>query len=240
MRIDRSNITPAVIVMLALTAACTKVRPGQDSSPAIGFSPAVTKDRSYDPTAQPDGPETVQMAFTHLLSCIDLECIPENTAGINDFYPIIYSAKLYGMSGTADFSSASFNPENSGTIRNCWTVKGTPTDSESPYCQYLPSDGTNGTTVENRMTLLSEKMVIPQTFTSGMMFEIEYATGTDDPHGTHTAYIDLQHIGGYDAWEAGKHYIYTFTISPEGYILFDIPEVIPWEYDIRGGTTIVD
>lgn len=346
MRIDRSNITPAVILTLALTAACTKVRPGQDSSPAIGFSPAVTtramiessgdpafsafdvraysylkaedgtpadpvtvfdgetvtrsgstwtyegtrywtpgriydfyavfpsgvehvtvappsaaategtvsitdfdarekgpdgtcrdlmlavtKDRSYDPATQPDGPETVQMAFTHLLSRLSLVCKQTNADDIADFEPKVYSARLYGMSPIGNFVSSGYEPDNVQSIRRCWTAdKNFATTATDSYVSFSNDKGTL-VDADEGLCLFQDVTAIPQTFSLGMFFEIEYSTmrtGNNIEPEHHNIRLDLTTLD-MEAWEAGMHYVYTFSISPDGLILFDTPNVIPWD-----------
>ena len=84
---------------------------------------------------------------------------------------------------------------------------------------------------------MSDVMVFPQqTFRPGMAFKVEWSATGDGT--TRSSVIELISLP-LEAWVGGKHYVYTFTISPEGRIIFDTPSVQKWDEAV-GGIIIVE
>lgn len=186
----------------------------------------------------PEGSNTapVAMQFSHLLSMMDLVCRPYgNQADWPENYkPEVHSAKLYGISTEATFRSTGFIPGNVQSIRRGWTVDtSTATTESSPYAD---AGITAPILIDTEKNLLKDVMVFPQAFTPGMRIEIEYTASEDSP--VRNTAIELISLP-LEAWNAGKHYVYTFTISPEGRIIFEVPDVRPWE-DASGGIIIIE
>ncbi len=192
---------------------------------------AVSEGISY---SDGDRPSPVIMRFSHLLSRIDLVCRPYSDQDIEGYEPRVHSAKLYGLGTEASFSSDQFTAGN--TRRNGWTVSGESLTTEDyPLAGADIPDG--GLQISERTSLMSGVLVFPQqTFRPGMVFKIEWsATGDGN---TTSSVIELITLP-LEAWVGGKHYVYTFTILPEGRIIFDTPSVQKWDEAV-GGIIIVE
>ena len=186
----------------------------------------------------PEGSNTapVAMQFSHLLSMIDLVCRPYGSQADwpEKYKPEVHSAKLYGISTEATFRSTGFIPGNVQSIRRGWTVDASAATTESS--PYADAGITAPVLIDTEKNLLKDVMVFPQTFAPGMCIRIEYTASEDSP--VRNTAIELISLP-LEAWEAGKHYVYTFTISPEGRIIFEVPDVRPWE-DASGGIIIIE
>lgn len=181
-----------------------------------------------------DATQPVSFRFSHLLSRIDLLCRPYSDQDIEGYEPRVHSAKLYGLGTEASFSSDQFTAGN--TRRNGWTVSGESLTTEDfPLAGADIPDG--GLQISERTSLMSDVLVFPQqTFRPGMVFKIEWsATGDGN---TTSSVIELITLP-LEAWVGGKHYVYTFTILPEGRIIFDTPSVQKWDEAV-GGIIIVE
>lgn len=186
----------------------------------------------------PEGSDTapVSLRFTHLLSMVDLVCRPYGSQADwpENYKPEVHSVKLYGIGSEATFRSAGFIPGNIQSIRRGWTVDASAATTESS--PYADAGITAPVLIDTETNLLKDVMVFPQTFAPGMRIGIEYTASKDSPvRNTVMELISLP----LEAWEAGKHYVYTFTISPEGRIIFEVPDVRPWE-DASGGIIIIE
>lgn len=181
-----------------------------------------------------DATQPVSLRFSHLFSRIDLVCRPYSEQAVEGYEPRVHSAKLYGLGREASFSSDQFTADNAQ--RNGWTVsEGSLTTEDSPFVNAAITAG--GQEIVSRTELMSDVLVFPQqTFRPGMAFKIEWsATGDGN---TRSSVIELSSLP-LDAWIGGKHYVYTFTISPEGRIIFDTPSVQRWD-EATGGIIIVE
>ena len=186
----------------------------------------------------PEGSDTapVSLRFTHLLSMVDLVCRPYGSQADwpKNYKPEVYSVKLYGIGSEATFRSAGFIPGNIQSIRRGWTVDASAATTESS--PYADAGITAPVLIDTEKNLLKDVMVFPQTFAPGMRIGIEYTASKDSP--VRSTVMELISLP-LEAWEAGKHYVYTFTISPEGRIIFEMPDVRPWE-DASGGIIIIE
>ena len=188
----------------------------------------------YDPQEAPGGPDKVLLHFTHLLARIDLVCRPyvSQDSWPDGYSPKVYSAKLYGLGKTATFQAGNFDSGNTQSIRGCWTISGqTVTDESKPYADAVITEAS----IKEETVLLRDVMVFPQSFQPGICFKIEYSASDNALRSSIIELITLP----LEAWEAGRHYVYTFTISPEGRIIFDVPDVQPWD-EATGGIIIVE
>lgn len=179
-------------------------------------------------------PAVVRFAFTHLLSRVQVVGkVNESSLGIVDFTPRIYSVKLYGVPRTGALSLAAADLTTSGAVRNAWTGSD-PTTSAEPLAEFSSAAGTE---ISTGSTLLLDVLSIPLQLTQEAFVEVEYST---DKAGTNrkTTAIQLTALP-VTIWEAGQQYRYTFSISDEDRILFDIPAVNPWSEAV-GGIIIVD
>lgn len=188
----------------------------------------------YDPQEAPGGPDKVRLHFTHLLARIDLVCRPYSEQTVDGYEPRVHSAKLYGLGTEASFSSGQFTAGNAQ--RNGWTVsEETLTTENSPFAEATIPAG--GQEINVRTELMSDVLVFPQqTFRPGMAFKVEWSATGDGT--TRSSVIELISLP-LEAWVGGKHYVYTFTISPEGRIIFDTPSVQKWDEAV-GGIIIVE
>lgn len=189
----------------------------------------------YDPQEAPGGPDKVRLHFTHLLARIDLVCRPyvSQDSWPDGYSPKVYSAKLYGLGKTATFQAGNFDSGNTQSIRGCWTISGqTVTDESCPYADAVITEAS----IKEETVLLRDVMVFPQSFQPGICFKIEYSASDNALRSS--SIIELITLP-LEAWEAGRHYVYTFTISPEGRIIFDVPDVQPWD-EATGGIIIVE
>lgn len=181
-----------------------------------------------------DVTQPVSFRFSHLLSRIDLVCRPYSEQTVDGYEPRVHSAKLYGLGTEASFSSGQFTAGNAQ--RNGWTVsEESLTTENSPFAEATIPAG--GQEINVRTELMSDVLVFPQqTFRPGMAFKVEWSATGDGT--TRSSVIELISLP-LEAWVGGKHYVYTFTISPEGRIIFDTPSVQKWDEAV-GGIIIVE
>ena len=192
---------------------------------------AVSEGISY---SDGDRPSPVIMRFSHLLSRIDLVCRPYSDQNVEGYEPRVYSAKLYGLATEASFRSDQYEADNAQ--RNGWTVSdGSLTTEDAPFAEASVSE--EGQVIDERTELMSDVLVFPQrTFRPGMAFKIVWASTNDGNQ--RSSVIELITLP-LEAWVGGKHYVYTFTILPEGRIIFDTPSVQKWDEAV-GGIIIVE
>ena len=219
------SLQSAVVPFLTITGYDISANTGED------LMLATTPDIIYQVG---DVTQPVSLQFSHLLSRIDLVCRPYSEQAVDGYEPRVHSAELYGLGTEASFSSDQFTAGNAQ--RNGWTVsEESLTTENSPFAEATIPAG--GQEINVRTELMSDVLVFPQqTFRPGMAFKIEWsATGDDN---TRSSVIELISLP-LDAWIGGKHYVYTFTISPEGRIIFDTPSVQKWDEAV-GGIIIVE
>ena len=178
--------------------------------------------------------QPVPLTFSHLLSRIDLVCRPYSDQNVEGYEPRVYSAKLYGLAAEASFRSDQYEADNAQ--RNGWTVSdGSLTTEDAPFAEASVSE--EGQVIDERTELMSDVLVFPQrTFRLGMAFKIVWASTNDGNQ--RSSVIELISLP-LEAWIGGRHYVYTFTISPEGRIVFDKPSVQKWDEAV-GGIIIVE
>ena len=178
--------------------------------------------------------QPVPLTFSHLLSRIDIVCRPYSDQNVEGYEPRVYSAKLYGLATEASFRSDQYEADNAQ--RNGWTVSdGSLTTEDAPFAEASVSE--EGQVIDEKTELMSDVLVFPQrTFRPGMAFKIVWASANDGNQ--RSSVIELITLP-LEAWVGGKHYVYTFTISPEGRIIFDTPSVQKWDEAV-GGIIIVE
>lgn len=183
------------------------------------------------------GSNTGKVAFTfgHLLARVEF-VVKRNAAadGIEGFNPVIYSAKLYGMHKTADFSASAADLIDKEVISAGWTISTDESDrttKNEPFAVLSEEISVNadGTT-------LIDALLFPQDLTIEYYFEVTYSSASDREPCTSTVPLVSLPL---TTWEAGKHYRYTFTVSDEDRILFDTPTVNAWG-EATGGIIIVE
>ena len=179
--------------------------------------------------------EPVALTFHHLLARVEfVGRAHDASAGIAGFVPKVHSAKLYGMNREANFSAHGVNPENAESVKAGWSVQDTPSVAGSPFVAY---EGEGLELDVAGKSIFGDVLIFPQDITRDYMLEITYSTdvaGAD----THTQTIPLSTMAVTE-WEAGMYYRYTFTVSDDERILFDVPTVAPWD-EASGGIIIVD
>lgn len=166
----------------------------------------------------------VAFTFEHLLARVEF-VVKRHSASvdINNFSPSVNSAKLYGMYATGDFDATGWKlPGNNVENR---------TDVNNPLVSMNDSKAVN-----NDPVTLLDVMLCPQTIEREFNFSIGFRTTDTGSYTNQT--INLTTIN-LTKWEAGKHYRYTFTITPDDRILVEIPTVSEWG-NASGGIIIVD
>lgn len=166
----------------------------------------------------------VKFTFQHLLARVEF-VVKRHSASVDitNFSPSVNSAKLYGMYATGDFDATGWELPGNNV--------GNRTDVNNPLVSMNDSKAVN-----NDPVTLLDVMLCPQTIEREFNFSIGFRT-TDT--GTYTNQtINLTTIN-LTKWEAGKHYRYTFTITPDDRILVEIPTVSEWG-NASGGIIIVD
>lgn len=203
---------------------------GFDSTSGHDLMTASQTDMSYQ-EGQPAQP--VALTFSHLLTRITLVCRPFSDQTVTGYDPRVYLAKLYGLCTKASFYSDIYTPDNAQY--NGWTVYDeSVTTEDAPYADADIPEG--GKKIESSTDLLSDILVFPQqAFKPGMSFKIEWSASEGNRR---TNVIELITLP-LESWMGGMHYVYTFTISPEGRIIFDKPSVQEWE-EARGGIIIIE
>lgn len=179
-------------------------------------------------------PAVVQFAFTHLLSRVQVVGkINESSLGIEGFTPRVYAVRIYGVPRMGTLSLAAADLTASGAVRNAWTGSD-PTTAAVPLAAFSSDAGAG---VSSDGVLLLDALSIPLQLTQEAFVEVEYSTDSAGANRKTTA-VQLTALP-VTIWEAGRQYRYTFSISDEGRILFDIPAVNPWSEAV-GGIIIVD
>lgn len=166
----------------------------------------------------------VTFTFQHLLARVEFVVKRHSASvGITNFSPSVNSAKLYGMYATGNFGATGWElpGENAGNR----------TDANNPLASMNASKAVN----DDSVTLL-DVMLCPQTIEREFNFSISFRTTGAGTYTTQTVNLTTINLA---KWEAGKHYRYTFTITPDDRILVEIPTVSEWG-NASGGIIIVD
>ena len=166
----------------------------------------------------------VKFTFQHLLARVEFVVKRHSASvGITNFSPSVNSAKLYGMYTTGDFDATGWELPGNNV--------GNRTDVNNPLVSMNDSKAVN-----NDPVTLLDVMLCPQTIEREFNFSIGFRTTDTGSYTNQT--INLTTIN-LTKWEAGKHYRYTFTITPDDRILVEIPTVSEWG-NASGGIIIVD
>ena len=166
----------------------------------------------------------VEFTFQHLLARVEFVVKRHSASvGITNFSPSVNSAKLYGMYATGDFDATGWELPGNNV--------GNRTDVNNPLVSMNDSKSVN-----NDPVTLLDVMLCPQTIEREFNFSIGFRTTDTGSYTNQT--INLTTIN-LTKWEAGKHYRYTFTITPDDRILVEIPTVSEWG-NASGGIIIVD
>lgn len=171
-----------------------------------------------------ENPTPVTFTFKHLLARVEFVVKRHSASvGITNFSPSVNSAKLYGMYATGDFDATGWELPGNNV--------GNRTDVNNPLVSMNDSKAVN-----NDPVTLLDVMLCPQTIEREFNFSIGFRTTDTGSYTNQT--INLTTIN-LTKWEAGKHYRYTFTITPDDRILVEIPTVSEWG-NASGGIIIVD
>ncbi len=169
-------------------------------------------------------PAPVVFTFRHLLSKVNIigrldPALQE--AGIS---AQIVSAKLYGMpaQGSCTIESGNYGSWSFGEV----------TTAAMPFC----SAGQTALSASGS-SLFGELLPFPQVLTEDLVLEIEYEY-TDANYATNRFSKSIRLIdAGVTEWNPATGYRYSFTVGTE-YILFDKPEVVPWNSASGGIITV--
>ena len=176
----------------------------------------------------------VALSFKHLLARVEfVGRVHDASVGIAGFVPRIHSAKLYGMDKEADFSTEGVDLESAESIKAGWNILDVPSTEISPFA----NAGERLELGTTEQSIFGDVLLFPQNVTREYMFEVTYST---DEAGTEriTRTVPLSTMA-VSEWKAGMYYRYTFTVSVDNRILFDVPTVTPWG-EASGGIIIVD
>ena len=165
-----------------------------------------------------EGAKTVELSFRHLLSKVVF--IGKKDAALGDIPLTVTSVKFYGMPKIGSYKGSN----------ESWSLLDTSvTDSSGPFAS---GNGNVAIPVEG-VSLLGDILIHPQTV-RGDSFKIEITYMVGDGGGTgavseytHTVTL-APTVATIPQWEEAESYRYTLTLSGDDYILFGVPEVIPW------------
>ena len=165
-----------------------------------------------------EGAKTVELSFRHLLSKVVF--IGKKDAALGDIPLTVTSVKFYGMPKIGSYKGSN----------ESWSLLDTSvTDSSGPFAS---GNGNVAIPVEG-VSLLGDILIHPQTV-RGDSFKIEITYMVGDGGGTgavseytHTVTL-APTVVTIPQWEEAESYRYTLTLSGDDYILFGVPEVIPW------------
>ena len=197
---------------------------GFNATESADLMTAEKTDFAYEPPAQP-----VAFTFRHLLAQVQFMGRIDPALDASGVSAHILSVRLYGMPGTGD---CTVRPGESDT----WTF-GEATDVDAPFASGDFGNGDKELTTESISVFENDLLLFPQTVGGGFKLEINYEyTDENNSSNTFTKSVSLADAG-LTAWEAGRSYRYTFTVGSE-YILFDKPEVVPWNTASGGSITV--
>ncbi|HIS33896.1 MAG TPA: fimbrillin family protein [Candidatus Avirikenella pullistercoris] len=175
-----------------------------------------------------EGAKTVELSFRHLLSKVVF--IGKKDAALGDIPLTVTSVKFYGMPKIGSYK---------GSNESWSLLDASVTDSSGPFAS---GNGNVAIPVEG-VSLLGDILIHPQTV-RGDSFKIEISYMVGDGGGTgavseytHTVTL-APTVATIPQWEEAESYRYTLTLSGDDYILFGVPEVIPWNSASGGFITI--
>ena len=174
-----------------------------------------------------EGAKTVELSFRHLLSKVVF--VGKKDAALGDIPLTVTSVKFYGMPKVGSYKGSD----------ESWSLDASVTDSSDPF---VSGNGGVAIPVEG-VSLLGVVLIHPQTV-RGDSFKIEISYTVGDGGGTgavseytHTVTL-APTVTAIPQWEEAESYRYTLTLSGDDYILFGMPEVIPWNSASGGFITI--
>lgn len=178
--------------------------------------------------------EAVVMNFRHLLSRISIVAQAANE-GIS-----IQSVTFSGMHVCGKYDDSG-DGTTAGTTQAHWTAiteypAGTPVAKGT--FTFTPDSGPQPLTPGNQYPILTNLLLIPQnpsSATISVTYTITYDDSTTPSEPITRAII----LPSAPLWEPGTAYTYTFTIIDDQRIIFDTPQVNPWD-EASGGIIIVE
>lgn len=173
---------------------------------------------------QPDKVNPVPLNFRHLLSKIYLQVEMDNELYNSGFEADILAAAFRGVTRTANYSGEDWVGHTGTTDVG---MNFTPAKVLTP--------------ANNLVSVFEDGiLVIPQEVTAGVVTAYIHAVlpiGTEGK--TIERPIEIILPTSSPAWEPGKQYIYTATISADYDITFSAPEIADWETGSTSGTIVI-
>lgn len=159
-----------------------------------------------------DNPQLVAFTFDHMLSRVNIRVVGEG----GDI--VISEATLSGIKTKGSYDS--------NNVSNPWTLDGTSQSfvAEEITATSIPSD------------LFAEDLLVQPQDVNNFVLTVTYGLA-DFEETKDTKKVTLP-VGEISAWEPGKSYIYTLTLTND-YIFFSKPQVNAWG-EGAGGIIIVD
>lgn len=160
--------------------------------------------------------DKVNLLFQHQLAQISFKA---NFAADNLSAVEIKSITLYGNSYTATQATFAFDDNDTEAtdddqITASWTLGAKATSKTDHFAQTTGSWNVSGSTI------MEEVLVFPETFNFTIVVDYVEAYG-----GASATVSQSGSVSG--TWEAGKKYVYEFTLSSKN-IVFSEPVVTPW------------
>lgn len=183
-------------------------------------------------------PGKVNMTFSHELARIVLVAQKHpNSDNILNYNPTVHTAKLFGMHKTGDLK---INYTDDLTVQQkIWTIPSSensdeqPTNSSSPLIYITDSKSIPAGSEE---TVIFDALIFPQSIDATYCINFTYSA-YNTPAETENTSLVLQTLP-IKSWEAGKQYKYSFTITPDNLIIFNVPEVETWKESTGGIITV--
>lgn len=162
------------------------------------------------------GSDKVSFLFQHQLAQIAFKA---NIAGDNMSSVVINSITLYGNSRTSTQAKFAFDDNGTETteddkIAANWTLGAKATSKTDNFAQATGTWNTSGS------TLMEGILVFPEAFSFTIVVDYVEAFGGASAPVSQTGTVT-------GTWEAGKKYLYEFTLSSKN-IVFNEPVVTPW------------
>lgn len=192
-------------------------------------------------TKNPMVPEDVQavpLTFNHELARIVLVAQKyPNSENIKGYEPTVHTAKLFGMYKSGDLK---INYTDDLTVQQKeWKIpslenKGEqPTNTSSPLVNIteqktIPED--------SKEIVVFDVLVFPQDIEATYCIDFTYSAYNTSEESEHSKL--LLNTLPIKSWTAGKQYKYSFTITPEDLIIFNVPEVETWKESTGGIITV--
>lgn len=182
-------------------------------------------------------PEEVSLEFKHLMTQIEFKVVRDPaTANLTAFKPVITDASLSGLPAYRTFSSSKYDPSApSVSIIDCWSIPSE--NANDTYSLTLENKNIELTGSTDEVSVFtSARLTYPQQLSEDLIFSISYTTreGQTEPF---VRSVPLNTLSMF--WEAGKRYVYTFTVTDSDFILFGPPAVNPWQEAV-GGIMIIE